>query len=239
MKIKTIIGILVFFAAAVVILCAAVLFPRERAYREAVRLQESGDDAGAYRIFCELGGWHGSADQAAALAAQDPSLPLREARKWTSVTLGRYEQDADPGNGAEPLEWFVLDREENGEDGSVELLLLSRDCLACTAYHTPVEDINWEKSTLRKFLNGPFFQEAFDSGEQALLRTSLLENTGNDEPDDPSAAGTHRTAFFCSARRSTPSISGMRRHDGSTAVRRRPRRHSDRASFYPDRTLKR
>ena len=119
MKKKTIIRVLVFAAAAAVILCAAVLFPRERAYREAVRLQEKGDVAGAYRIFCDLGAWRGSGDRAAALAAQDPSLPLREAGKWTCVSFGRYEQDADSGSGAEPLEWFVLDREENGEDGCV------------------------------------------------------------------------------------------------------------------------
>ena len=28
---------------------------------------------------------------------------------WRQITVGHYEQDADPSNGAEPIEWIVLE----------------------------------------------------------------------------------------------------------------------------------
>ncbi|MDO5475841.1 MAG: DUF6273 domain-containing protein [Eubacteriales bacterium] len=184
--------------AAAVLLAAAVFYPKERAYRAAVRLQEQGKSAEAYRKYVQLGGWRDSAGRASALREKDPRIAMLAAQKWDTVFLGHCEQDADPSNGAEPLEWIVLDREEE-EDGGAALLLLCRDCISCTAYHKPVEDITWERSTLRAWLNGSFLQETFEEEEQALIAETRLENPGNDLLGIDGGPVTEDAVFLLSA----------------------------------------
>lgn len=165
--------------AAAAMIAAALLYPKISAYQKAVRLQEQGEYGEAYEIFSRLGSWRDSGERAQALALQNPQLPLLTADRWDVVTLGRYEQDADPQNGPEPLEWYMLYREEN-EEGGFDLLLLSRYCIACRAYHTPVGDTTWEGSRLRAYLNDNFYEDAFDDAERSLIRPTVNENTGND-----------------------------------------------------------
>lgn len=49
----------------------------------------------------------------------------------TVVTYGRYEQDNDDTNGAEPIEWIVLATEDKN------VLLISRYGLDTQEYHRP------------------------------------------------------------------------------------------------------
>ena len=65
------------------------------------------------------------------------------------VTFGHYEQDNDTDNGKEPIEWRVLDINEEGQ-----LLLLSDKALDVQPYNTKAIYITWEKSTIRSWLNG-------------------------------------------------------------------------------------
>ena len=65
------------------------------------------------------------------------------------VTFGHYEQDNDTDNGKEPIEWRVLDINEEGQ-----LLLLSDKALDVQPYNTTAISITWEKSTIRSWLNG-------------------------------------------------------------------------------------
>lgn len=166
--------------AAAAMIAAALLYPKNSAYQKAIRLQEQGEYGEAYEIFSRLGSWRDSGEQAKALALKNPQLPLLAAGRWDLVTLGRYEQDAEPENGSEPLEWYVLYREQNDEKGGTDLLLLSRYCIACKAYHTPVGDTTWESSRLRAYLNDTFYQDAFDDTERSLIRPTVNENTGNE-----------------------------------------------------------
>ena len=46
-----------------------------------------------------------------------------EEKEIRVVSFGHYEQDGDPDNGPEPIEWIVLTQFGN------HALLLSRDCL--------------------------------------------------------------------------------------------------------------
>lgn len=71
------------------------------------------------------------------------------------VIFGSYEQDNSPANGNEPIEWLILDI----QDGNA--LLVSRYVLDCQLYHTSLEDITWERSTLRTWLNGEFLNSVF------------------------------------------------------------------------------
>ena len=98
------------------------------------------------------------------------------------VTFGHYEQDNDTDNGKEPIEWRVLDINEEGQ-----LLLLSDKALDVGPYNTTEITITWEKSTIRSWLNGyeasyntigkdytaeNFIDAAFTAEEKAKILTS-------------------------------------------------------------------
>ena len=77
-------------------------------YEQAMRLADAGDTGGAYALFAQLGNYRDAASQAERLIEQDVLLPCRAAEKGDTVTFGRYEQDNNPGNGPEPIDWIVL-----------------------------------------------------------------------------------------------------------------------------------
>ena len=125
-------------------------------YREAVALDEAGDTQGAYEIFRSLGRYSDAAQRADALVATDPALPYRSASKGDTVSFGSYEQDGNTQNGPEPIQWIVLDKLDE------QLLLLSADVLEARQYHhVPFEEVTWENSDLRAWMNGDFYDGAF------------------------------------------------------------------------------
>ena len=60
--------------------------------------------------------------------AKDAEDAIRTAETGDSIFLGAYEQDNDPANGKEPIEWIVLAEKEG------RLLLLSRYALDCVSF---------------------------------------------------------------------------------------------------------
>jgi len=99
------------------------------------------------------------------------------------VVFGHYEQDGNAANGKEPIEWVLLDENENGK------LLVSRYVLDCVPYNQEYADVTWETCTLRKWLNDDFMREAFAEEEMAQIRlshvanSSIMGNGGNDTED--------------------------------------------------------
>jgi len=92
-----------------------------------------------------------------------------------TVTLGRYEQDNNPDNGLEAIEWTVLDV----QDG--KSLLISRYILDCKSFNDKTtQQYTWDKSGSRKWLNNDYLNEAFSNAEQKLLQEALLENAIED-----------------------------------------------------------
>lgn len=100
-----------------------------------------------------------------------------------SVVLGAYEQDNDSSNGAEPIEWVVVDKKGQS------LLLLSRYVLE----HRPcdAEDAQayaWETCSLRTWLNSEFVVNAFT--EEELAQLQWLDVDSEDNPVSGLDAGT-------------------------------------------------
>ena len=100
---------------------------------------------------------------------------------WTSlvkagdvVTFGSYEQDNNPDNGPEPIEWIVLDV-QNGK-----ALLLSKYGLDVKPYNAAWTDVTWETCTLRAWLNGDFMNAAFSEMEQSAILLTDVNNDGFD-----------------------------------------------------------
>ena len=87
------------------------------------------------------------------------------------VTMGSYEQDNNEDNGAEPIEWIVLDT-----DGE-KTLLLSKYVLTEDFYDlSDNEQINWYTSDIYWWLNSDFINSAFSEEERKQIVNSEYGN---------------------------------------------------------------
>ena len=110
------------------------------------------------------------------------------------VTFGRYEQDNDLSNGPEPIEWTVLDV----RDG--KSLLISRFGLECRPFNDTNARVTWDRCTLRNWLNGTFFENAFHAEEQAQILTTSVsaEDAKNPKYDVKPGDSTEDKIFLLS-----------------------------------------
>ncbi len=84
-------------------------------------------------------------------------------------TFGTYEQDNYAANGDEDIEWIVLDK----KDGKI--LAISRYSIDSRPFHIRTEEVTWSTSSIRDWLNGAFYQDAFNTKEQSVI----LRNAGD------------------------------------------------------------
>lgn len=89
---------------------------------------------------------------------------------FDSVTFGSYPQSDENGESSEPIEWIVLNKKDD------KVFLLSKYILDCDNYNDTKTDVTWEESYIRKFLNGNFYDEAFDSAEQNIILNKKIVN---------------------------------------------------------------
>lgn len=97
-------------------------------------------------------------------------------KKNEIIEFGKYEQDGNLGNGPEPIEWLVIESNENG------CTLLSKKILESKLYHNDkVDRLNWEMCSLRQWLNNEFYNAAFSKKEKESIILTTVEN--NDSID--------------------------------------------------------
>ena len=107
--------------------------------------------------------------------------------------FGSYEQDNKTANGAEAIEWLVLDV----QDGNA--LLISKYGLDAKPYNTEDTDVTWETCTLRKWLNTDtteekcFLSTAFSSTEQDAILTTTVDNSSSQCYSGWSTSGGNNT----------------------------------------------
>ncbi|MCR4784321.1 MAG: DUF6273 domain-containing protein [bacterium] len=100
----------------------------------------------------------------------------RNAQVGDRFEFGHYPQGA---NGeVEPITWRVLRRDSDG------LLVISEQGLDCKKYNEEYIDITWADCDLRRWLNGEFFNKAFSSEEQSLIKTVNISNNVGPSTDD-------------------------------------------------------
>lgn len=107
------------------------------------------------------------------------------------VRFGTYEQDNNPDNGKEEIEWLVLE-EENGE-----MLLISRYILDANNVEMYYDYDIWEKRMLRTWLNEEFYDVAFSEDEKSKIVKERVENPDN-EGYDVSGGATDDYVFLLS-----------------------------------------
>ena len=109
------------------------------------------------------------------------NLSAKDFQVGSYVTFGTYEQDNNLTNGEEPIEWLVLDVQEE------QALLLSRYGLDYRKFNNVFNDVMWNGSGLRTWLNETFITQAFNAQEQKKIIKSSVKADFN--PKYPKTAG--------------------------------------------------
>ncbi len=107
-------------------------------------------------------------------------------------TFGRYEQDNNRSNGPEPIEWRVL------EVSGGSALVVSEDALDARAYNKGWASVTWETSTLRGWLNGEFYETAFNEEEKKRIALTEVENADNPRYGTDGGVDTEDRIFLLS-----------------------------------------
>ena len=111
-------------------------------------------------------------------------------KKGQVIEFGSYDGDKDKFNRKEPIEWIVLDVDEDESAA----LLLSKYCLEKQEWNGGI----WETCSLRKWLNDEFYDEAFSSSEKQRILLTTIENTDNQYDGTPIGNDTKDRVFLLS-----------------------------------------
>lgn len=92
----------------------------------------------------------------------------------------------------EPIKWRVLHYENS------EAFLLSDAILDSQPYHSENEEIDWEKSSIRAWLNNEFINKAFSNEENKAINTVELINKDNSKYGTQGGKNTSDKLFLLS-----------------------------------------
>ena len=107
-----------------------------------------------------------------------------------TIEFGNYPQDKDGSE--KPIEWIVMKKEGN------QVLLLSKYVLDAKPYNEELEEVTWETSDIRQWLNNEFYTTAFNKAEKAKIQTSLIKNEDNSEYGTSGENDTEDKVFLLS-----------------------------------------
>ena len=79
-----------------------------------------------------------------------------------------------------------------------QVLLLSKYVLDAKPYNEELEDVTWETSDIRQWLNNEFYTTAFNKTEKAKIQTSLIKNEDNLEYGTSGGNDTEDKVFLLS-----------------------------------------
>lgn len=166
--------------AVFIILLINVIVPNAK-YNKAMSLVSDGRYEEALLIFEELDGHKDSVNQIKTTRALQREATLNSSKYsflsnlkiGDTFKFGEIEQDNNTNNGAEEIEWIVLDK----KDG--EILVISKYCIYAHVYNATVGesyDVTWSNSDMRAWLNGEFYKQLFSSNEQSLLNETKISS---------------------------------------------------------------
>ncbi len=161
----------------------------ECVYQHSRTLLEDLKYADALEEFQALGNYKDSAEIVETLLASNPLIFLEPGE---TVTFGTFEQDNDRRNGKEAIEWIVLAKEEK------RILLLSKYALDSREFHTGWKGAAWDASSIRRWLNGVFYNGAFVYAEKIQILQTELTNPQNPEYETSSGKDTKDRIFLLS-----------------------------------------
>lgn len=136
----------------------------EERYTEAKELLRSGREAEAAKameIFLSLGQYRSSA------AMAEKCRMMAEFQPGKTVAFGSWQ--------GKPIRWRVAD-----SSGKMRMLIAEEIVLE-RPYNDLRVDVYWQSTTLRKWLNKEFIQEAFNKEERLLLIATRRTNEPNEQ----------------------------------------------------------
>ena len=99
-----------------------------------------------------------------------------------SISFGKYEQDNNLENGVEDIEWTVIEIQED------TALLLSNKILCAADFNSEKVDsegnLCWGNSSLREWMNGEFYEQAFNEEEKGKIRPMHIVGGGIESVDN-------------------------------------------------------
>ena len=164
-------------------------------YNDAVALMTNGNAEEAYERLVELGDYKDAKELADGIRHfEDTKKALQNVKTGDYIKFGTYEQDDNSANGAEEIEWLVLEVKEG------KALVISKDALDCKPYNTSLTDVTWETCSLRAWLNNEFVNTAFTAQERALIPTRTVSADKNTDLNISSGRSTQDQVFVLSVK---------------------------------------
>ncbi len=171
-------GVLAVLALIIFVIVPAINYSR------AVSYVNNGKYAEAAHLFKDLGNYRDSKEYARIYT-------LLAAEPGDHVFYGSYEQDNNLENGAEELEWIVLDT-----DGD-KVLMITKDLVEPLAFSKGFDMATWDISGAREWCNGKFYETAFTDDERAAIKLNQFEAPINVRYDFmPAGEATEDYVFF-------------------------------------------
>jgi hypothetical protein len=119
--------------------------------------------------------WYKTETNAKKVAAPLTLAELASAKIGDKVVMGKYDADANEGNGKEDIVWTVVD-DEYGKK-----LLVADKVLDAYTYNFELnEGVNWGTCTLRIWINGAFAKQAFTAEELAKISNATVRTPGEE-----------------------------------------------------------
>jgi len=125
---------------------------------------------------------------------QDTMSVPSDVKAGDEVQFGAYEQDNNAENGAEAIDWMVLEV----KDGKA--LLLSKYVLDVSYFYPDEASFYWYNCSVRQFLEGNFADRAFTDEEKAKMNLTNVKILPNDYyfDDIPTDGGMDSCIFILS-----------------------------------------
>lgn len=133
------------------------------------------------------------------------TVKISDAHPGDYIKLGKYEQDNDKKNGAEDIEWLVLDETKDG------LFIVSRLCLEVTCWSKDNTFVTWEESEHRSWLNGDFYKDAFTKSERDKIMYADVSSIITSPSKEAGKKGTFDHIFLMSIEEVEKYLPGMSR----------------------------
>lgn len=96
--------------------------------------------------------------------------------EFDTVKFGKYEQDCNLDNGPEDVEWIILDK-SNYEN----VVLCSKYVIDTRGFDEGKDNVNWENSYIRRWLNEDFYNKCFSEyDKQYIVKVNNSNNYSRD-----------------------------------------------------------
>ena len=90
---------------------------------------------------------------------------------YGTITFGSYPQNYSLDDKS-PIEWYLLEKRED------KVILMSKYVLDVHRYDNKINS-NWKDTSISKFLNGTFYDTAFNNSEKQMIISNPYKSVGN------------------------------------------------------------